>query len=70
MFFLCYGVMCPYLAKYLTMTEAARKAYKKVLLALMALVELNADIDSPEWVLLENVAKACKDYEESKGLNA
>ena len=61
--------MCIDLEKHLIMTGASFKAYKKVLIALMALVELDADIDSPEWVLLEDIAKACKNYEESKRLN-
>jgi hypothetical protein len=51
------------------MTEDARRAYKKVLISLIALMELDADIDSPEWILLENIAKACRSYEESKRLN-
>ncbi len=51
------------------MNEAARRAYKKVLISLMALVELDAEVDSPEWALLENIATACRNYEESKRLN-
>jgi hypothetical protein len=57
------------LEKYLAMNEAHRKAYKKVLIAIVALMDLDPDLDSPEGALLEDIAKACKRYEESVRLN-
>lgn len=64
-----YGLMCVDLENALAMSEAARRAYKKVLISLTALMDLDPDLDSSEGVLLEALAKACENYEESVRLN-
>lgn len=52
------------------MNELAMNAYMLVMESVDALMELDPDLDSPEGELLEAIAKACANYEESIRMNS
>lgn len=51
------------------MNDANYEAYESVVRSMTALLDLDPDIDSPEGVLLQAIAKACERYEESTGVS-